>query len=78
MSGCVIGYLKLWLNAAPKLTSRLPTFASYHIKVTKIAMYLQSWNMQCHFERRTSEEESCLLAVVPSNQLLGSPILRHQ
>jgi len=30
-------------------------------------MYLQSWNMQGHFERRTTEDESCLLAVTPTS-----------
>jgi len=67
----MIGCLKLRVSAAPKLTLRLPTFASYHIKMTKIAMYMQSWNMQCHFERRTSEEESCLLAVVTKEPAAG-------
>jgi len=65
----MISCLKMRVSAAPKLTLQLHTFVSQHIKMTKIAMYLQSWNMQGHFERRTSEGESCLLAVTPSNQL---------
>jgi hypothetical protein len=70
MSGCMVSCLKLRVSA-PKLTMKLHTFASHHIKMTKIAMYLQSWNMQGHFERRISEDDSYLLAVTPSNQLLG-------
>lgn len=63
----MISCLKIRVSAAPKLT-RLHTFTSHHIKMTEIAMYLQSWDMQGHFERRASAE---LLAVIPSNQLLG-------
>jgi len=71
MNGYLISCLKLRVSPAPKLTLRLHTFASHRIKMTNIAMYLQSCNMQGHFERRTSEDESCLLAVIPSNKLLG-------
>jgi hypothetical protein len=68
MSGCTISCLKIRVSVAPKLTWRLQTFTSHHIKMTEIAMYLQSWDMQGHFERRTSAD---LLAVITSNQLLG-------